>query len=91
MGKSVRIPEMDNLEISVKTSKYLLVSNAEIASVGNEIRSRSEMDWKPEKIFFDGKTYRRSFVCEDSYFIRNIPQVGDQVALVMEEVNSYDG
>jgi hypothetical protein len=68
MGKSVRIPEMDNLEISVKTSKYLLVSNAEIASVGNEIRSRSEMDWKPEKIFFDGKTYRRSFVCEDSYF-----------------------
>jgi len=91
MGKSVRIPEMDNLEISVKTSKYLLVSNAEIASVGNEIRNRSEMNWKPEKIFFDGKTYRRSFVCEDSYFIRNIPQVGDQVALVMEEVNSYDG
>ena len=91
MGKSVRIPEMDNLEISVKTSKYLLVSNAEIASVGNEIRNRSEMNWKPEKIFFDGKTYRKSFVCEDSYFIRNIPQVGDQVALVMEEVNSYDG
>ena len=91
MGKSVRIPEMDNLEISVKTSKYLLVSNAEIASVGNEIRKRSEMDWKPEKVFFDGKTYRRSFVCEDSYFIRNIPEVGDQVALVMEEVNSYDG
>ena len=91
MGKSVRIPEMDNLEISVKTSKYLLVSNTEIASVGNEIRKRSEMNWKPEKIFFDGKTYRRSFVCEDSYFIRNIPKVGDQVALVMEEVNSYDG
>ena len=77
-------------EIGVVGEKYLCVPNTKIAEVGSEIRSRSNLQWKEQKCFFDGKVYRRTFICEDSGLQASVPQVNDIVGLVMEEVNSYD-
>ena len=77
-------------EVGVVGANYLCVPNSKIAEVGSEIRSRSGMKWTESKVFFDGKVYRRTFVCDDGGLQTSVPVVGDIVALVMEEVNSYD-
>ena len=77
-------------EVGVVGERYLCVPNSKIAEVGETIRARSGMNWTESQVFFDGKVYRRTFTCNDGGLQAEVPVVGDIVALVMEEVNSYD-
>jgi hypothetical protein len=48
------------------------------------------MKWELQKVFFDGKVFRETWLCTDGGLQSTVPQVGDVVGLVMEVINSYD-
>tara|TARA_R100001082_G_C4333682_1_gene146857 strand:- start:69 stop:1058 length:990 start_codon:yes stop_codon:yes gene_type:complete len=80
----------NDTELGVVKGGYLCVSNKEISEVGSEIRSASGMQWELQKVFFDGKVFRETWLCLDGGLQSEVPVVGDIVGLVMEVVNSYD-
>ena len=63
-------------------------SNKEISEVGSEIRNASGMQWELQKVFFDGRVFRETWLCKDGGLEAKVPQVGDVVGLVMEVINS---
>ena len=77
-------------EMGIVKENYLCVSNKEISEVGREIRNASGMHWELQKVFFDGKVFRETWLCKDGGLEAKVPEVGDVVGLVMEVVNSYD-
>ncbi len=77
-------------EMGIVKENYLCVSNKEISEVGSEIRTASGMQWELQKVFFDGKVFRETWLCKDGGLQSTVPQVGDVVGLVMEVINSYD-
>ena len=77
-------------ELGIVKENYLCVSNKEISEIGSEIRTASRMQWEPQKVFFDGKVFRETWLCTDGGLQSTVPQVGDVVGLVMEVINSYD-
>ena len=77
-------------EMGIVKENYLCISNKEISEVGREIRNASGMHWELQKVFFDGKVFRETWLCKDGGLQSTVPQVGDVVGLVMEVINSYD-
>jgi hypothetical protein len=77
-------------ELGIVKENYLCISNKEISEVGSEIRTASGMQWELQKVFFDGKVFRETWLCTDGGLQSEVPVVGDIVGLVMEIVNSYD-
>lgn len=77
-------------ELGIVKENYLCISNEEISKVGAEIRTASGMKWELQKVFFDGKVFRETWLCKDGGLQSTVPQVGDVVGLVMEVINSYD-
>ena len=77
-------------EMGIVKENYLCISNKEISEVGSEIRTASGMQWELQKVFFDGKVFRETWLCKDGGLEASVPQVGDIVGLVMEVINSYD-
>ena len=77
-------------EMGIVKENYLCISNKEISEVGSEIRNASGMHWELQKVFFDGKVFRETWLCKDGGLQSTVPQVGDVVGLVMEVINSYD-
>jgi len=77
-------------ELGIVKENYLCISNKEISRVGSEIRNASGMKWELQKVFFDGKVFRETWLCTDGGLRSEVPVVGDIMGLVMEIVNSYD-
>ena len=77
-------------ELGIVKENYLCISNKEISEVGSEIRTVSGMQWELQKVFFDGKVFRETWLCTDGGLQSEVPVVGDVVGLVMEVINSYD-
>lgn len=77
-------------EMGIVKENYLCISNKEISEVGREIRNASGMQWELQKVFFDGKVFRETWLCKDGGLEASVPKVGDIVGLVMEVINSYD-
>ena len=77
-------------ELGIVKENYLCISNKEISEVGSEIRNASGMQWELQKVFFDGKVFRETWLCTDGGLQSEVPVVGDIVGLVMEIDNSYD-
>ena len=77
-------------ELGIVKENYLCISNKEISEVGSEIRNASGMQWELQKVFFDGKVFRETWLCTDGGLQSEVPVVGDVVGLVMEIINSYD-
>ena len=77
-------------EMGIVKENYLCISNEAISDVGSDIRNASGMQWELQKVFFDGKVFRETWLCKDGGLEASVPQVGDIVGLVMEVINSYD-
>ena len=80
----------NDTELGIVKENYLCISNKEISEVGSEIRTASNMNWELQKVFFDGKVFRETWLCTDGGLQSEVPVVGDVVGLVMEIINSYD-
>ena len=80
----------NDTELGIVKDNYLCVSNKEISEVGSEIRTASNMKWELQKVFFDGKVFRETWLCTDGGLQSEVPVVGDVVGLGMEIINSYD-
>jgi len=78
----------DMIEAGIVGADYLLVPNAELHEIAQEIRNGTGHDWKHEKTFFNGKQYRNVYTVDNMAI--EIPEVGDTVKLMMIEQNSYD-
>ena len=77
-------------EVGIVKENYLLVENQHISEIGQEIMSNSGIDFRPDKIFFNGKQFREIYVAKDSGLELAVPKVGDLIGLVCEIQNSYD-
>ena len=80
----------NDTEVGIVKSGYLCISNKEISGLGSGIMDASGMKWELQKLFFDGKVFRETWLCTDGGLQSEVPVVGDVVGLVMEIVNSYD-
>jgi len=92
-GKSVRIAsdgEEDGWnELGVVSSNYLLVHNAKVKAVVDQVAERSHVaDWQQRKMFFDGKRFVYS-ITSDKITAEISP--GDVVRFGLIGYNSYDG
>ena len=76
-------------EAGVVSEDYLLVPNAEVRSIAEEIADRSQFNFEEEKIFFDGKRYSLALVARNEGLVE--PLVGDFIGLGLLFENSYDG
>ena len=78
----------DMIEAGIVGADYLLVPNAELHEIGEDIRQSTGHQWDHVKTFFNGKQYRNIYTTENMSI--DIPEVGDVVKLMMTEHNSYD-
>ena len=92
-GKSVRIADESAQtgweEIGVVSSNYLLVHNAKVKNVVDQIAERSGItEWSPRKSFFDGRRFVYA-ITSDNISAEVAP--GDVVRFGLIAYNSYDG
>ena len=80
----------NDTELGIVKENYLCISNKEISGLGSGIMDASGMKWELQKVFFDGKVFRETWLCTDGGLQSEVPVVGDVVGLVMEIINSYD-
>ena len=78
----------DMIEAGIVGADYLLVPNAELHEIGQEIRNNTGSDWQHVKTFFNGKQYRNIYTINNMEI--EIPEVGEVAKLMMTEQNSYD-
>lgn len=70
--------------------EYLLVPNQDIKRIGDDIVSASGLDWKEDRVIFDGRRYARTLVVETEEFHQEL-NVGDVYRFGLLQRNSYDG
>jgi hypothetical protein len=92
-GKSVRIRDEEQPagwdEIGVVSQNYLLVHNARVKTVVDQIADKSPIkDWQQRKLFFDGKRFVYALT-SDRITAEVTP--GDVVRFGLIAYNSYDG
>ena len=92
-GQSVRIADEDSEggwnEIGVVSPNYLLVHNAKVKDVVDEIAERSRVgEWNQRKLFFDGRRFVYS-LSNDNITAEVAP--GDLIRFGLIAYNSYDG
>ena len=76
-------------EVGTVSNNYLLVDNARVRNMAEEIATNSNLNMEEEKPFFDGRRYAISYIARDN----SIGEVatGDDVAIGFQMWNSYDG
>ena len=76
-------------EVGTVSNNYLLVDNARVRNMAEEIATNSNLNMEEEKTFFDGRRYAISYIARDN----SIGEVaaGDDVAIGFQMWNSYDG
>ena len=78
------------LEVSNCSADYNLISNTEVLDIAHDIMSESPIEWQISKEFYDGKRYGLYAKSVDrTYTIDS--KTGDDVALGLHFLNSYDG
>ena len=75
-------------EAGVVGSNYLLVPNADVRDLAQQIATESELEWEFTKEFFDGRRFGYFMQCKSD---TSEVTEGDDVALGMGFWNSYDG
>jgi hypothetical protein len=76
-------------EVGIVSSDYLLVPNKKIVTMAEEIMNKSDLNFEPEKQFWNGKQFFASWQCLDEFDAE--VQVGDNLGLGLGVWNSYDG
>ena len=76
-------------EVGTVSNNYLLIDNARVRNMAEEIANNSNLNMEEEKTFFDGRRYAISYIARDN----SIGEVaaGDDVAIGFQMWNSYDG
>ena len=75
-------------EVGVVGGSYMLLPNSEVRDAAHQVTSESKLDFREEKVFFNGKNFIYSMICD--HVIGEISE-GDDVALGIQFWNSYDG
>ena len=75
-------------EAGVVGSNYLLVPNADVRDLAQQIATESNMEWEFTREFFDGRRFGYFMQCKSD---KVAVTEGDDVALGMGFWNSYDG
>lgn len=75
-------------EVSVVSNDYLLASNMQVKNMQDEFVSKTNIPFNESKVFFNGKTFARFM--KTNQFTTSV-NVGDDIALGMFAMNSYDG
>ena len=75
-------------EVGIVGHNYMLLPNEKVKEAAIEVANTSDLDWKHNKTFFDGKRFVYSLISDHS--IGEVSK-GDDVALGMQFWNSYDG
>lgn len=76
-------------EIHNVSPSYQLFSNQEVVELANRLSSSTQIKWRQEKQFWNGKQFVLAMVAENGPVYE--AQVGDHVGLGMMFENSYDG
>jgi len=89
-ARNIRVKRTNGeyLEAGTVGQNYLLIPNQDVNDICSEIRIDSGMDWKNNKVFFDGKRYRNVYRTES---LQRTLDNGDIAYLTFTEINSYDG
>ena len=75
-------------EAGVVGSNYLLVPNADVRDLAQQIATESNMEWEFSREFFDGRRFGYFMQCKSD---KVAVTEGDDIALGMGFWNSYDG
>ena len=76
-------------EVGTVSNNYLLIDNARVRNMAEEIATNSNLNMEEEKTFFDGRRYAISYIARDNSI--GEVGVGDDVAIGFQMWNSYDG
>ena len=76
-------------EVGTVGSKYLLVENADVKDMADQVVDESGIDFTEDKVFFDGKRFVLSYIAKNDSL--GEVTVGDDIALGFQMWNSYDG
>lgn len=87
---SIRIKNDDDVfeEIGTVKEGYLVMENQELSDLANEVADESGLQWKEDRIFFNGKHYTYGITTDS---VLADAAVGDAMGLGLLFQNSYDG
>lgn len=92
-GYTVRIADADApagwRECGLVSEDYLLVKNAHVRDMLDDLAARTGLAFSHDKTWFDGKRFAYGLVARDDHLVEVRP--GDAVALGLLARNSYDG
>ena len=77
-------------EVGVVRDDYHLISNTEVLDIAQDIMSESPIEWQISKEFYDGKRYGLYAKSVDRTYTVD-SKTGDDIALGLHFLNSYDG
>ena len=93
-GVSVRLAdpeaEVGWREVGVVRPSYLLVPNAEVRQMAEDVADASGIPWSEDRTFFDGKRYLYGLVADPETVYAEVV-VGDVLGIGLLFENSYDG
>lgn len=93
-GTSVRLADPDAptgwSEVGVVSPSYLLVPNAEVRKMAEDVADASGLHWDHDRTFFDGKRYVYGLVADPETVYAEVA-VGDVLGIGLMFENSYDG
>ena len=93
-GYSVRLSDPDEpvgwREVGVVSPSYLLVSNAEVRDMAEDVAVASGICWAEDRVFFDGRRFAYGLVADPETIYAEV-SVGDVLGLGLLFENSYDG
>ncbi len=93
-GTSVRLADADAptgwTEVGVVSPSYLLVPNAEVRQMAEDVADASGLHWSEDRTFFDGKRYLYGLVADPETVYAEVT-VGDVLGIGLLFENSYDG
>lgn len=92
-GTSVRLADPDAptgwREVGVVSPGYLLVPNADVRRMAEDVAVASGMHWAEDRVFFDGRRYLYGLVADPEAVYAEVA-VGDVVGVGLLFENSYD-
>ena len=77
-------------EVGVVSKDYLLVENARVRDLAFEVAGRSQLGFRQEKTFFDGKRFMLALTARREDALIDVCE-GDPVGIGLMFRNSYDG
>ena len=93
-GTSVRLADADAptgwREVGVVSPSYLLVPNAEVRDMAQDVADASGLHWAEDRTFFDGKRFVYGLVADPETVYAEVAP-GDVLGVGLMFENSYDG